>query len=307
MVSKQEFLTRVRDEAKFYLENKKITSTIDLIGQAIWVLVGVVALSLVGKFLSQLYDFAIIFPCLGGVLLLCFIKKVVSQKKCVFGLKRGLIELSLQAFGLQRVNRVFKKDFLEKSKIMPEKYHFDFEFKGLGGTKEFYGASVLTGKKDSKRRNLLLAIPYSTAHNHILIYNQNWMLKFLVAGYEKIEAFFSHKMFDENMIFAQNKELTSTVLNEAFANRLEQLKQALATKIIQKQENETGDLSPKEIIPPRIDLAFFEGQLLIYIYDYALYFDPFDMQEEQTTIAQNFANLYERFKQLNDAIEILTH
>ena len=95
---------------------------------------------------------------------------------------------------------VFKKDFLEKSKIMPEKYHFDFEFKGLGGTKEFYGASVSIGKKGDEKHNLLLAFQYTSVNNHILIYNQNWMLKFFVSGYEKVEPLFSHKMFDENII-----------------------------------------------------------------------------------------------------------
>ena len=216
----------------------------------------------------------------------------------MYRLKRALVELSLSVFGFQRVQGVFKKSFLEKSKLMPEKYKFDFEFKGQGVEKEFYAASVVTGKKGTEKHNLLLAIPCVAANNHILIYNQNWMLKFFVSGYEKVEALFSHKMFDENIIFAKNGQLASLVLNEEFANRLDQMKQNLSAK--------STDLDQADNLVPRIDLAFYEGQLLIYVYDYALYFDPFDTREKPTTTAQDFTNLYERFKKFNETIQILT-
>ena len=143
MLSKEEFLIQVRDKAKFFLENKKIIPTPDLIWQAVMVLLCVAGLSIEGVILSQLYDFAIVFPCIGVVLLLWFIKKVVSQQRCVYRLKQSLIDVSLSICAFQRVRAVFKKDFLEKSKIVPEKYHFDFEFKGESQTKQFYGKNQI--------------------------------------------------------------------------------------------------------------------------------------------------------------------
>lgn len=210
-------------------------------------------------------------------------------------IKKSIFFDASACLGLKFLSDEIGDEFIKKTRLFGfQKMKSDMMFQGACWDKSFF-VSELSYLKNQRQKVLLFALEYPYTNNQTLIFNCSSIFKPFVAGFEKVDALFSHSWFDENLIFSKNKLETEMLVTYNFVDKIQKI---------------------KELFPYLIDISAFNGQLFLAIYVGQSVCEPrrfvpaskrlnFDLIYEDLFGNQYYHDLYDHLSNINKAAEIL--
>ena len=256
-----------------------------------------------GVFITNSFGFWGYFTILLSLLIFGFLTLVWCQLRLKIKMfQNDILTGALAGLNFEPAEQIFHADFLKQSRLPFLGQKIENTFKGRGVYKDFYMTSSVLERNDKSFAPLLLIlIPFQSATSQVVALNQKMAFKFSLFGFSKIDPLFSHAWFDENLVFAKNKEMAPFIITANFVDKIEKVKQ-----ILQENDSETA-----EVLKPRIDISFFNGQMLMAIYTQTKFFDLFDFSSlDKKNMPQDpiltFEKFYSQAEKVEKVIDILS-
>lgn len=292
MITKEEFLSVIE---KNVLSNTKLSTELSNLRRLYQISMGVFIVACVGAVVLSAVKASLFFDVLVCFALFCSFLALFKIFTRIQVVRKTIFFEALSCFGLTFSGEAIDEEFIKKTRLFGfQKMKSDELFKGVCRDKEFF-VSELSCAKNQWGKVVLISIPYSHATTQTLIFNSSRIFKPFVAGFEKVDAFFSHSWFDENLVFSKNKLETGMLVTYNFVDRMQKI---------------------KELFPNTIDITTVDGQLLLAIHvGYSVYDMKraaplkdklsFDLIYDELFGEAYYHNLYDNVSKIFKVVDIL--
>ncbi len=308
MITKEEFLKRVKDNILPILKEKasirlKLKRKRKL---NIWLLILCIScagcLGQLDKIGIQTHWSGFLLVVIGLVIFFIQNKKL---KTAIRAEKKDIFTQSLKWLDLYPENKKIDSEFVKKSKLF-SLANLDLEdgFSGRGKYSNFYVSELHFIENKKPKHVLLLSIPYLNVKSQTMVYHTSLLKKPFTFGFKKIVLPQMGSWNEKNIVVSKDKKEAEFLLTPAFLKKLaevQELYQQIALTLF-KGFFVAIDQEPKLL--PRIDLSFFDGQLLLAIHLGVNVFELFDVNLSSDDL-KPFEDFYFSIEKILKSVAIL--